>query len=308
MEETRKWELIASWLEGDLSEPDKSEFEDVKTKSSEDVRFASTIWYNSGNVRAFQVPDVEDAIGRMKAKLNIESTPRPVLVAKKSKPISWARYAVAASVAAVIAFSVFNLMQSSDYEKLAVTASAQVLPDNSTVRVEEGFISFRKGLNGENREVTLKGRAVFEVEKDASRPFVVKTQDTETKVLGTKFTISERQEITSIEVMSGKVQFSALSQQVVLVEGEAARFDGRNLTFTKANDLIFKDESVEAIANVLREKLGIVIEFTSPDQKQIRLNLSLNPTLERRKIAVLLSEVSGLVFEIKQDRWVCKQQ
>jgi ferric-dicitrate binding protein FerR (iron transport regulator) len=306
MENDRKWELIASWLENTLSESEKAEFEILRAQHPQDVDFASTIWYNSGNVRNFQKPDLEVAMESMRAKLNFKPKAEPITITRNRLKVSWSRYVAAACLAGLISFGLFYAMQSSDYQKFTAQTEPLLLPDNSQIEVQEGFVTFRKGLNGTNREVKLKGQATFSVAKNASRPFVVMTQNTQTTVLGTKFTVSERQESTSIEVQEGKVEFAAQNQKIQLEAGESAKFDGRSINFTTANELIFRDEPLSKIALTLQTKMGLSIEFSSQAQKDTRLNINLNPSMDRRKIAALLSEVSGYVFEIKSDRWVCK--
>lgn len=60
------------------------------------------------------------------------------------------------------------------------------------------------------REVTLQGEAFFEVEKDSDKPFMVKTENFNVKVLGTSFNINTYGD-------DGKV-YTALQQGVVEVE------------------------------------------------------------------------------------------
>ena len=61
---------------------------------------------------------------------------------------------------------------------------------------------------GEGREVMLKGEAYFEVAKNVSRPFVVKTEQLDIKVLGTSFNVMayETDESSSVVLVTGAVQ------------------------------------------------------------------------------------------------------
>ncbi len=304
MDTERKWELIALWLEGQLNEQDKVEFEQIRALSPEDINFATMVWRNTRATHSFQKPDVEGAIQAMKSR--IHKVPASV---PKSKPaFGWTRYAVAASLVLAMAVAVFYLLQSNGFQRIepADTLDPFILPDGTAVTVHQGTVEFRKGLTGETRQITLKGKASFDVAKDAARPFVVNTAYTQTKVLGTSFTLSENPPATDIEVRKGKVEFSAGESKVRLEAGDAARFDGREVFFIAGKPLTFDNQTLEQIASVLQEKFGWTIEFTHRDMKSMALTLTIDPVLGRRKIATLLSEVTGFVFEIKDDRLICK--
>ncbi|MCK5104208.1 MAG: FecR domain-containing protein, partial [Cyclobacteriaceae bacterium] len=64
------------------------------------------------------------------------------------------------------------------------------LSDGSKVKLNaESKISYLKRFNENERIVQLDGEAFFEVTPDKSRPFIVKSGNIETKVLGTSFNI-----------------------------------------------------------------------------------------------------------------------
>lgn len=62
---------------------------------------------------------------------------------------------------------------------------------------------------GNERIVTLEGEAYFKVTKDPKRPFIVKTKNIQTRVLGTEFNIrSYSPEDTHVVLINGKVEVS----------------------------------------------------------------------------------------------------
>ena len=65
----------------------------------------------------------------------------------------------------------------------------------------------------------------FEVAKNPDHPFIVTTENTETKVLGTAFNIFEDSLATTITVNHGKVAFTAGTQQLELEKDQAAAFN-----------------------------------------------------------------------------------
>ncbi|MDR0995145.1 MAG: FecR domain-containing protein [Tannerella sp.] len=66
-----------------------------------------------------------------------------------------------------------------------------VLPDSSVVTLNSGsLLVYPKQAGGHERYVYLNGEAFFEVKHDAERPFVVKTDGVDVRVLGTQFDVS----------------------------------------------------------------------------------------------------------------------
>ncbi len=81
------------------------------------------------------------------------------------------------------------------------------LSDNSTVTLKEGSqLSYSRSFGTSNREVTLTGEALFDVEHDPSKPFVVHTGKVATTVLGTSFNINSSDSKITVTVVRGLVQ------------------------------------------------------------------------------------------------------
>ncbi|MDM1464758.1 FecR family protein [Myroides odoratimimus] len=75
--------------------------------------------------------------------------------------------------------------------------TAVTLSSNSTLIVSNEF-------NQSNREIKLLGEAYFKVAKDASRPFIISSDNFETQVLGTSFWVKPN----IVEVSTGRVKVS----------------------------------------------------------------------------------------------------
>ena len=89
-----------------------------------------------------------------------------------------------------------------------------LLADGSSVVLHPGGqLSYSAKSNVKKREVSLVGKAFFEIVKDAKRPFLVYTGGLATKVLGTSFSIDAPidSEDIKVEVKTGKVSVFALS-------------------------------------------------------------------------------------------------
>jgi ferric-dicitrate binding protein FerR (iron transport regulator) len=86
--------------------------------------------------------------------------------------------------------------------------SKVVLPDKSVVWINAGSsLKYNKSFNKINREVYLEGEAYFEVSHDSLKPFIVKSDALDVKVLGTRFNVKayENDQTVDVCLISGKV-------------------------------------------------------------------------------------------------------
>ncbi|MDD4639493.1 MAG: FecR domain-containing protein, partial [Bacteroidales bacterium] len=80
---------------------------------------------------------------------------------------------------------VYNIIQTSKGMEYPLR-----LADGTKIYINSGSrLKFPVSFKGKERVVELEGEAFFEVAKDSSRPFVVKSGDVEIRVLGTQFNL-----------------------------------------------------------------------------------------------------------------------
>ncbi len=119
------------------------------------------------------------------------------------------------------------------------------LPDGTTVFLNSGSrITFNNTYNGDNREVKLQGEAYFKVKRDTTKPFLVKTNDITTKVLGTEFNVNAYGDDNklSVTVKHGKVAVFRKQQpenKILLTEKQKTIFhrNSGNLQKVTTNNL-----------------------------------------------------------------------
>lgn len=111
-----------------------------------------------------------------------------------------------------------------------------LLSDGTQVWINSGSrLVYAPQFTGDTREVFLEGEAYFEVAKDASKPFYVRTDAFTINVLGTKFNVKaykDDNEYTTVLVegkVSMKVQDQFFSKGVILVPNQ-------KLTLMKGQD------------------------------------------------------------------------
>jgi transmembrane sensor len=151
------------------------------------------------------------------------------------------------------------------------------LPDGSTVWLNsESSIKFQENFNDSIRFVELQGEGYFEVIKDNTRPFIVKTGEIKTTALGTSFNINAYPNDNTIEIalITGKVKVNTLAEtdKIFYLEPNSAiafikpqneftefNFIPHNVLAWKDGVLLFKDDSFQTVVNKLERWYGIEI-------------------------------------------------
>ncbi|VVO47204.1 FecR family protein [Pseudomonas fluorescens] len=179
----------------------------------------------------------------------------------------WVRYAVAASVVAVaLGVGLFSgVHQPAPYTAEYSTALGErrhvVLPDgslmdmNSRSRIQVRFEKDRRSI-----ELT-EGEAMFSVEHDASRPFVVEAGNGQVTVTGTRFDVRRDPLQTRVAVEQGTVKVQGQGAEVVsLTAGLGTRIDAEGvvaaayavnpaeLTAWRSGKLVFNNASLSEVA------------------------------------------------------------
>lgn len=175
-------------------------------------------------------------------------------------------------------------------QKLIVT-----LTDSSKVYLNSGSsISYPPVFAPGVREVVLNGEAFFEVKRDTSRPFIVRSGNVTTKVLGTSFNVQAfAGQPISVTVATGKVQVEALhpskesddkvvEERVILRPLEQATLHDDGLITTevdtakflawKNNILRFDDASIADVAHELERWYNIQIAIENDRILNCRIN------------------------------------
>jgi transmembrane sensor len=123
----------------------------------------------------------------------------------------WMRYAAAAAAILLLTGSVWYLNARPSRMVIASMPGKMekiTLPDGSTVWLNDNTeIAYYSNFTG-NRTIELtKGEAFFEVKKDATHPFTVQSNDVQTTVKGTSFSVKmiDRTGDIKVSVVTGKV-------------------------------------------------------------------------------------------------------
>jgi ferric-dicitrate binding protein FerR (iron transport regulator) len=166
-----------------------------------------------------------------------------------------------------------------------------LLSDNSVATLTPGStIQYPKKFADKARKVILTGEAFFDVARNPEQPFLVFTNETVTKVLGTSFRVKALDDENTVMVMvkTGRVSvypktdYEKLEKKpdngvsvIVLDPNQQAVFNRKENTLEKSNvvnrqllselsaqkELIFDDKPVSQVFKTLQEMYGIVIVY-----------------------------------------------
>jgi transmembrane sensor len=179
----------------------------------------------------------------------------------------WLRYAVAASVVAVaLGVGLFSGLHhpepfTAEYSTALGERRHVVLPDgslmdmNSRSRIQVRFDKDRRGI-----ELT-EGEAMFSVEHDTSRPFVVEAGNGQVTVTGTRFDVRRDPLQTRVAVEQGTVKVQGQGADVIsLTAGLGTQIDAQGvvaaayavnpaeLTAWRSGKLVFNNASLSEVA------------------------------------------------------------
>lgn len=166
---------------------------------------------------------------------------------------------------------------------------------------------------GKERVVTLEGEAYFKVTKNPSRPFIVKTQTVQTRVLGTEFNIrSYSPEDTHVVLINGKVEVSNTrgGSYTRLYPGEDAHLqsDGNfvltevdldSYVYWKDGYFYFDDVTLKDIMQSLGRWYNVNIEFRNKEAMGYKMHFVSDRSKELEHTISLLNRMKKVTVTLQ---------
>lgn len=167
-----------------------------------------------------------------------------------------------------------------------------ILPDGSRVTLAQGTtMDYPKTFSKKDREVSLNGKAYFEVAHNKEVPFRVHTSGAVVEVLGTKFNVVSANAAGEMEVdlTQGKVAVylkENKEQSVELAPGERALFNPRDNSIAKSavsnenymawktGNLRFENEPLSQVVAELSEAFNTPVSMDNNSLNNCRLTAS----------------------------------
>jgi len=203
-------------------------------------------------------------------------------------------FRIAASVIIIIGLSFTGLyIGTNGFEKSSnniITAGINEkniivdLPDGSTVILNRNSsIEYPDKFEGQTRTVKLEGEAYFDIQHDATIPFIVDAEEGNVTVLGTCFNVNTTSNKIEVLVTSGKVILKSNigESSVTLEPGDLGLISDHSASKTINNDpnylswktelLVFEGDSLGKVITDLKRVHNINIETENDDIRNLRV-------------------------------------
>lgn len=195
--------------------------------------------------------------------------------------------------------------------------SSIVLADGTRLWLNSGTRAiYPVTFNKKTREIYIEGEAYLEVAPDTKRPFHVKTDRLDVKVLGTKFNISSYpdENISSVVLVEGSVKASAGSKTVLISPNQIFSHEsqtGKTSLKTvnvlehiswKEGWLIFKNDNLGSIIPVLSRYYNINIEMEDKRVQDLTISGKLDLKANYMDVIRVITTTAPLDYEIVNEK------
>ena len=280
------WQIIEKYLGNEAGEEEKKEIESWKNEAPENLFIfeqLSVFYKETGWLPLEYTPDVKTALNNVRKRA--ERKPNHIRLSP-----GWYRIA-AALIAGILTFWLIQNIsknKNAQYTTLVTndsTTTSVKLPDGSTAWLNaSGTLEYNVNFVS-NREIHLSGEAYFEVIKDTVHPFVVKTENTNIKVLGTKFNVRsfKYETKTNVSVFEGSVNFGNNTGKVILGKNETGTYDKLTDTLSvfssndpntlawKTHEMIFEDNTLDEVFLLLHRVYHFNYRFENSKLTQLKI-------------------------------------
>lgn len=252
-----KEQLVKKWLNNELTYTELKAF-----NALEDATLYNEI-----------IEEAQRFNGNINAKVDSFNGLNNKLVSKKSTAANWVKICSSLAAILVAGFALFTLMNKSQLSTFKTDSAQKIsltLPDNSTVNLNAlSQLEYNSSNWHENRSLTLKGEAYFDVEK--GKQFDVKTILGTVSVLGTEFNVLSRDSIFKVSCYEGLVQVTYNKQNIKLPAGtEFILSSGKEAKTSIAiaepywlkNMSVFKNTALKTVIKELEKQYSINVEFS----------------------------------------------
>ncbi len=188
------------------------------------------------------------------------------------------------------------------------------LPDGTIAHLNAGSrLAYPSSFDGGKRVVSLMGEGYFEVVHDVNKPFIVKTEELNIEVLGTKFDLSAypADKIVETILVEGKVKISKPgfhlgSKEYILEPNQRAAFDieTKKTSISKVDVenyiswhqgyLIFETQELNRVIKKLERYYNIQIGLADPTMGMLRITGKLELRGDKETVLNIFAKAAAL--------------
>ena len=311
-------DLLAKYLadETDTHESDKiSEWIIASEDNQKTFDYSKIVWDGAKNQQKVDVDAAWKKLNITKKK-EIESIDNQEV--KSAVKLNWINNFLKIAAVLVVLFGLWFVAAKQfiipQNEVLTFNSGNQsiekILPDGTKILLSKNSeITYPKTFEGDTREINLSGEGFFDVHHDAAHPFIIHTQGTGVKVLGTSFNVRAYNAQVQVLVKTGKVQFSKNKNQVILTKGQKGETlanvdtiikseiaEVETVVKEKLSSFVFNKMSLGEVADALSKQFGKDIKFSKGKIK----NCKLTATFENENLENIIAIIAD-TFNLKVD-------
>ncbi|KDN55621.1 FecR family protein [Flavobacterium seoulense] len=228
-------------------------------------------------------------------------------IGSKKQSFPYLKYMAAASILFLVGLGFFYKLaivseKQLTFQTLDVPKSIQLSDGSKIYLAANSLFQYPEKFLAEERKVTLlKGNAFFEVAKDKKHPFIIKSGEIKTKVLGTSFHIQLSKSKCEVIVITGKVNVTTKDQSVDLVPNQQALFSGGKLSRMSVDksllvnwyttDIALNEAALQQVITVLEYKYGVQFQFE-------------NKSVLKNPVTVFIEKNASLESVLKQINYI----
>ncbi|MHC1703030.1 MAG: FecR family protein [Tenuifilaceae bacterium] len=321
---TKDFEIIASYLSGEMSNEEAFQFEKHVESLPENKHLITEMknqWEKIGKYHEKKQIDPNKAWNKLYTRLDNDNlVPEDKNIQHYLVPV-WVGWA--ASI--IVIMSIVGLSFYSLFDKKIDLISLQTGNDSNTLvqTLTDGSViylannttfSYPTEFDTESRKVNLDGEAFFDITSNPEQPFIIETEETIIEVLGTSFNVkSEKNSQFELIVEKGKVRVTLKSnptETTIVLPGEKITSTGNQFNKIKTDNLLysswkkrrmqFKDESLSNIVRVINKNYNSNIHLTDQQLNDRKLTVTFyNNSL--KTITELICLSLNLSMEVKPD-------
>ncbi|MFD2967017.1 FecR family protein [Sphingobacterium bambusae] len=187
------------------------------------------------------------------------------------------------------------------------------LADGTAVWVNsKSELRFPTTFSGSERRVFLRGEAYFEVAKNAEKPFYVKTEDAEVKVLGTHFNVSTYGKASKTSLEEGRVEVSSNDKTVLVFPGQSVQWSNGELKVKptnlqkdlawKNNEFYFKEDNILNIAHQLKLWYDLEVSISTDVALDATYSGEIRRNVRLSEVLRMMAFVSDLDFKLNKNK------
>ncbi|SFD32084.1 protein of unknown function [Algibacter lectus] len=243
-------------------------------------------------------------------------------IKKEVKPKRIFKIGVAASIVLLIGLGSFLfLKQQNNSGILSVSNRSDqfkkvTLIDGSIVILNKNSeLKYNNDFNG-TRHLDLIGEGFFEIKRNEKKPFIVKTQDLNTKVLGTSFNISENDSVIKVTVATGLVEVFDANHSVRLKPNEQTKYRTVTKSFlTKKipheffiswfNETTYLDKvTMKELTDFIRENYNTQITFLNKNSENVQISVTIKRNESLESLLEKINYISELKLTLKENNMI----